>query len=124
MSSLSSKLVNRLKYRSREIFSYILNYVKKPKRSSSVRVVIFAQGRTGSTLLENLLCSTGYFRQNGELLNTSRGEVLFPLQFVNEISKWKPQENFIFHVKIYQLTRDRKRPLDPAFFLETLYKDG
>lgn len=124
MSSLSNKLVSRLKNRSRETFSYTLNYIKKSKPSPSIRVVIFAQGRTGSTLLENLLCSTDHFRQNGELLNTSPSEVLFPVQFVNGISKWRPQENFIFHVKIYQLTRDRKRPIDPAFFLETLYKDG
>lgn len=124
MSSLSSKFVNQLKHRSQEAFSYILNYSKKLKPSGSVRVVIFAQGRTGSTLLESLLCSTGHFRQNGELLDTSQGEVFFPLQFINGISKWKSEENFIFHLKIYQLVRDRKRPLDPTFFLETLYQDG
>ena len=123
MSSLSGKLVDRLKYSSREALSYILNHAKS-KPSDSVRAVIFAQGRTGSTLLESLLCSTGHFRQNGELLGTSQGEVWFPLQFINGLSKWKSPENFIFHLKIYHLTRDRKRPLDPAFFLETLYKDG
>ena len=92
--------------------------------SNSVRVVIFAQGRTGSTLLESLLGSTGHFRPHGELLNTSKGEVLFPLQFLGGLSKWKSQRNFIFHAKITQLTKDRKHPIDPALFLSTLYQNG
>ena len=119
-----NKLKNKLIYCGREVASYILNYSKNP--SNSVRVVIFAQGRTGSTLLESLLCSTGHFQKNGELLDRTQGqsEVLFPIQFVCGLSKWKLKKNFIFHVKIYQLTKDRKRPIDPAYFLETLYQNG
>ncbi|MGB3294581.1 MAG: hypothetical protein WBB01_16475 [Phormidesmis sp.] len=85
--------------------------------------MIFAQGRTGSTLLENLLCSTGYFSENGEVLNTIYGEIAFPLSFISGLSKRYPS-NFIFHVKTYQLTQDRKKPIDPGTFLETLYADG
>jgi hypothetical protein len=98
----------------------------KPKPSNQVRAVIFAQGRTGSTLLENLLCSTGHFRNNGELLNTDNGrnEIIFPAKYIRGLSKWERDSNFIFHVKIYQLTRDRKKPVDPTSFLRALNYDG
>ena len=112
----------RLKHRSREVISY-LNYIR-PLPSNSLRVVIFAQARTGSTLLESLLCSTGHFCQNGELLNTTKGEIWFPLTFLDGLSKWKSGNNFIFHVKINHLTQDRKRPVDPTLFLQTLADDG
>ena len=113
----------QLMHRSMEAISYLLNYTRTMP-SNSVRVVIFAQGRTGSTLLESLLCSTGHFRPHGELLDTLKGEVLFPIKFLNGLSKWKPKNNFIFHVKITQLIKDRKHPVDPTLFLETLSKDG
>ena len=110
-------------HRCMEAIAYLLNYIRSTP-SNQLRVVIFAQSRTGSTLLESLLCSTGYFRQNGELLNTSKGEIRFPLTFLYGLLKWQPKNNFIFHVKITQLTKDRKHPVDPAFFLKTLYQDG
>ena len=113
----------RLVHLSMEATSYFLNYIR-PMPTNSVRVVIFAQGRTGSTLLESLLCSTGHFSQNGELLDTSKGEVLFPITFLRGLSKWRPKKNFISHVKITHLIKKRKRPVDPALFLETLYKNG
>lgn len=125
MTHLFSKLTNTLRYRGREAASYLLNYTKSAS-SDSVKVIIFAQGRTGSTLLESLLCSTGHFSKNGELFDKTQGqsEVLFPIQFVRGLSKWKSTENFIFHTKIYQLTQNRKRPIEPNFFLEKLYLDG
>ena len=46
------------------------------------------------------------------------------MAFILGLSKWPPGRNFIFHVKSYQLTRDRKRPLKMKTFLETLYKQG
>jgi len=123
MTSFLKKVKRRIKHRYREGLSYI-SYFIKPTPSGPVRLVIFGQGRTGSTLLESLLCSTGYFRPNGELFNISRGEILYPLQYVRGLSKLTANENLIFHVKVYQLTRDRKRPIDPAKFLNALYGDG
>jgi|GEM_PF-644286 len=114
------KIINRY----REGVSYLYNYIFPSIPSGPVRLVIFGQGRTGSTLLENLICSTGYFRPNGELFNTDRGEILYPIQFIHGLLKRSAKKNFIFHVKIYQLTHDRKRPIDPAVFLETLYAEG
>jgi hypothetical protein len=123
MSLLLDKSRKQLKHRSHEAIAYLFNYIKLAPLDQ-VRVVIFGQGRTGSTLLENLLCSSGHFRQNGELLNTSKGEILFPTDFIRGLSKWKSKDNFIFHVKIYQLTRDRRRPIDPSLFIHTLYSEG
>ncbi|MDJ0617986.1 MAG: hypothetical protein QNJ63_14785 [Calothrix sp. MO_192.B10] len=123
MSSLIKKGKSWLKLRYQEGINYFVNFIK-PIPSDQVRLLIFGQGRTGSTLLESLLCSTGYFRRNGELLNTSKGEILYPLQYIRGLSKRKAHENFIFHVKIYQLTQDRKHPIDPAVFLNALYEDG
>ena len=120
---LLRRLVIRVIHHSIEAISYLLNYIK-PTPSNQLRVVIFAQGRTGSTLLESLLKSTGYFRSYEELFNIEKGEILFPLTFLYGLLKWQPKNNFIFHVKIYQLTKKRKHPVDPALFIETLYKDG
>ena len=75
-------------------------------------------------MLENLLCSTGYFRENGELLNTDKGEILFPIRYIRGLSKRRAAENLIFHVKVYQLTKNRKRPIDPSEFLRALSDDG
>jgi LPS sulfotransferase NodH len=123
MRLLLGKYKKWLRYRYQAGISYCLNFIK-PVSSDQVRLVIFAQGRTGSTLLESLICSTGFFRENRELLSPDNGEFLYPLQYISGLSKRRVPENFIFHVKIYHLTRNRKRPIDPAMFLEELYKDG
>lgn len=88
------------------------------------RLIIFGQGRSGSTVLEDLICSTGYFGENGELLGTERGEIPDPIQYIRRLATHRATENIIFHVKVYQLTRDRKQPIDPAEFLNALYGDG
>jgi LPS sulfotransferase NodH len=101
--------------------AYYLNAVP----SNQVRVVIFAQGRTGSTLLEDLLCSSGYFSANGELLSKANSpfqrKLVSPMRYISGLSKLGPQ-NFIFHVKIIHLINDQK--LDPNHFLKTLSSDG
>lgn len=78
-------------------------YHTRSKQPNQCRVVIFAQGRTGSTLLESLLVSTGHFEKQGELLNESRGKPLFPEKYILGKAK-RTKTNFIFHVKIYQLS--------------------
>ena len=74
--------------------------------------------------MEDLICSTGYFGENGELLGTERGEIPDPIQYIRRLATHRATENIIFHVKVYQLTRDRKQPIDPAEFLNALYGDG
>ncbi len=117
------KLKTSLLHYRREILAYLFDLAKHTP-NDQVRAVIFAQGRTGSTLLEDLIFSTGCFHKCGELLRTREGEVLFPMRFVRGMSKRNFDRHFIFHVKIYHFTRDRNRPVDPALFLETLYREG
>ena len=107
-----------------EAWLYLSNLVR-PLRQDQVRVIIFGQGRTGSTVLESLICSTGHFEENGEVLNVQRyGQLSYPVQYVLGLAKWRSRVNFIFHVKIYQLTRNRRKPVDPGLFLRTLSKNG
>jgi LPS sulfotransferase NodH len=121
--SLSRIDRTRLEHRAQELASYRDNFLKAIP-SGQVRLLIFGQGRTGSTLLESLLASTGHFRKSGELLNVSKGEILFPNAYTRGMSKRASDENFLFHLKIYHLTRDRRRPVDPTKFLNSLDKGG
>lgn len=83
-------------------------------------VVIFAQGRTGSTLLEDLLSSTKYFQKYGEVLNCQyQEEVEAPVAYINHLSS-KCSKQFLCHIKIYHLTEDRRTPLDPVKVLQEL----
>jgi LPS sulfotransferase NodH len=49
---------------------------------------------------------------------------MYPLSYIRGLSKMRSSDNFICHVKINQLTRNRKHPIDPAKFLNALYNDG
>lgn len=93
-------------------------YHTQSEKPHQCRVVIFAQGRTGSTLLESLLVSTGYFEKQGELLNESRGKPLFPEKYILGKAK-RTNTNFIFHVKVYQLSFLAPRT-NPTGFLNRL----
>lgn len=73
--------------------------------------------------MENLLSSTGHFTEHGELFNTEHGEILFPNKFIEGLSKGIGS-GFIFHVKVYQMTMDRKHPIHPDSFIGYLYKNG
>ena len=75
-------------------------------------------------MLESLLSSTGHFRRNGELLNPAYGEIWSPIRYTRGMSARMPDENFMFHLKIYHLTRDRRRPVEPGAFLNSLHEDG
>ena len=123
VTKIAKKAKNYIYFNCKEAKSYFYNFIK-PIYPNQVRLLIFGQGRSGSTLLENLICSTGYFSEEGELLNTAKGEIRNPILYIRGLSKERAPEPFIFHVKIYQLTRDRKHPIDPAIFLNELYNDG
>ncbi|WP_147303656.1 sulfotransferase [Rhodohalobacter sp. SW132] len=110
-------------YLRREWIAYYCKLFKQDSLEQH-RVVIFGQGRTGSTLLEDLIFKTGHFQKHGELFHKSRGQILFPLPFIRGLARRRPEENFIFHVKIYQLVNDRRRPEDTARFLKALYASG
>ena len=112
-----------LAFRAREAGLYATGALKRPARGQ-VRAIIFAQGRTGSTLLENLLASTGHFAAQGEILSCDAHEVKAPLAYVRAAAKRTAPRNVACHVKVYHLTRDRRRPVDPARFLRALHAEG
>ena len=93
-------------------------------QNKKIRLLIFAQGRTGSTLLESLLCSTGYFSKQGEILGIYHHVLFGPLDFVNGYAKLKKGDNFLFHAKIYQLITPDQVYKDPEKFVHTLYRKG
>ena len=66
-----------------------------------VRFVIFAQGRTGSTLLTSTLNSHPRITCQDEILGQPRA---FPMRFVENAARASNDRCFGFHVKIYQLT--------------------
>lgn len=93
-----------------------------------VRTLIFAQGRTGSTLLEQLLCATGQFRGYGELLGQVGSAAYLPMRFIDGHARLASRRHFVCHVKLYHLTRDRlqrgRAAIDPAHFLQELSARG
>jgi len=111
-----------IKYRSLELFSYLNSFLRGSFRGK--KVIIFAQGRTGSALLETLISSTGYFNWTGEILSTKFIELISPYRFLVGKVRSSKSENFIFHLKIYHLTNDRKKPINPKNFLQKLDRSG
>jgi LPS sulfotransferase NodH len=97
-------------------------------RSKAVRALIFAQGRSGTTLLENLLCSSGHFTRNGEVLKPSQHKVYFPRAYVEGLARKNPQANYVCHVKPYHLDKDRQeyglRPVAMEPFVNALSRSG
>lgn len=77
-----------------------------PLREEQVRAVIIAQGRSGSTVFEDILCSSGHFTGHGELL---RKKVLFPQKFVVGFAN-ACEGNFICHVKMVGHQSHQKNP--------------
>ncbi len=87
MKLLLRNIINLLSQRSQEGINFFWDFLK-PTPSDQIHLLIFCQGRTGSTLLESLLASTGYFCAHGELFNIPRkGKVLCPAGHVRGLSK-------------------------------------
>lgn len=122
------KIVERRSLRTigRDWRAYLLVLLRRKPRN--VRVVIFGQGRSGSTLLEDLLCSTGHFTRHGEILGKGARRVRFPTAFLKGSARRRRNENFICHVKPDHLRGDRERagalPVDIKLFLQSIIADG
>lgn len=83
------------------------------------RFIVFAQGRTGSTLLGHLLTCAPGLRCDGEMLAY---EVRAPVTYMNGRSRMARVATYGFKVKIYQLT-DRQH-VDPRSFLRDMSYKG
>lgn len=84
------------------------------------RFVIFAQGRTGSSLLTRTLNEHSEITCRDEILGRPR---LLPIRFVNNTSRMAKTIAFGYHTKIYQLT-ERQRVSDVGKFLRGQYAQG
>jgi len=95
------------------------------------KFVIFSQGRTGSTLLVDLLNNHPDIQCDDEILNVQlSGKRIFPILFVKAKANLNKKKVYGFKVKIYQLNNlnlmkshpDQNK--DPKKFLINLYKSG
>jgi LPS sulfotransferase NodH len=118
------KLRSNLVLRKREALAYVADLFRSPPGTETKKILIFAQGRSGTTLFESLMCSTGYFTGYHEVLNTVTREVMWPTKYVRGLGRQTGKENIIIHVKPEHLGRARKRPVDAESFLKALHKDG
>jgi LPS sulfotransferase NodH len=86
------------------------------------RFVIFGDGRAGSTLLVNLLNSSGLVHCDGEIFNTST-PVFFPRLYIRARASRCQASAYGFKLLNYQL-QDRQKVKDVAGFLTDLHKSG
>ena len=84
------------------------------------RFVIFAQGRSGSTLMTSLLDSHPEIRCHDELLQRPR---LAPLRYIDQVARTASASHHGFHLKIYQL-KWNQRGQDPHAFMDALESRG
>jgi len=114
-------LITNFKLLIREFVLYIFYFFKSV--SSKKKVVIFAQGRTGSSLLENLIANSSEISRNGEILaklhSPFKRRILSPIKFVEGLSRYRSKD-IIFHVKIYHLLDEQDQ--DPVKFFQRLIR--
>ncbi|MFD0977934.1 hypothetical protein [Salinimicrobium gaetbulicola] len=91
--------------------------------NSSQNLIIYSQGRSGSTLLNNLLKSTGYFDSYNEILDHDKKQVAFPYRYINGYSKIA-KNNFLFNLKIQNLNSALRKGDTPNKFLSKLSQKG
>lgn len=101
-----------------------LHDILRRQRPGSKHILIYAQGRSGTTLLESLLVSTGHFTGMGEPLHGYTREVWAPIRYGRGLGRGAGGRNLVAHVKGSQLVRERQRPVDPGRFLRALHEDG
>ncbi|WP_353930089.1 hypothetical protein WJM97_17570 [Okeanomitos corallinicola TIOX110] len=118
MNLKNSKITNILSRRKNEFNIYLDSLLNSYKADD--KFVIFSQGRTGSTLLCDLLNSHPKLHCDREILYD---HVFFPNSYINGKSKNSSKSIYGFKVKIYQLTQVQKIK-DPKYFLENLHKNN
>lgn len=92
----------------------------RPPRPDPGRFLVFAQGRTGSTLLVDLLNASPLVRCDEEILAR---RVTAPGLWVGAHRRRHPDHVYGFKVKIYQLTEDQ-RIADPGGWLRVMAGRG
>jgi len=96
-------------------------YLSRAKGRPDIRFCIFAQGRTGSSLLRSLINGHPDLQCRGEVLGPDA--VLFPVRYVERLARHTPRPAFGFKVKVYQLTHHQGIS-DPNGFMKALVRRG
>lgn len=86
-------------------FVYSMGMLRKKKIMTSNKFVIFAQGRTGSTLLASLLNSHPEVFCDGEILDHKK---FFPMDFIRGRCAISNARVYGFKLKIYHIREDQK----------------
>ncbi|NND94307.1 MAG: hypothetical protein HKN45_05535 [Flavobacteriales bacterium] len=88
--------------------------------NENINLMIFAQGRTGSTLLESLISSNHEFHPLHEVIskaNTAwKRRLKDPNKYIEGLSKINADKNIVCHVKINHLIGHQK--VDPSKFIK------
>lgn len=109
--------LSRLIKGARQELKFSLNHrYSEPRR----KFMIFAQGRTGSTLLTSTLDRHPNIHCDDEILIVPRA---FPRRFIESAARQNPAEAYGFHVKITQL-HAWQRIHDIGGFLRDMEEDG
>ncbi|MGH2541828.1 MAG: hypothetical protein ACRDIB_03465, partial [Ardenticatenaceae bacterium] len=103
----------------RELYGYARFPLRKTEWPE-VKFVIFAQGRSGSTLLRTLLDSHPMIQCDSEILFF---KMAFPGAFISSQAALSKRPMYGFKVKIYQLTQDQDIR-DPKQFMLDLSTQG
>lgn len=99
-----------------QLYSY-LNLLRGARRAPRRRFILFTQGRSGSTLLEQLLNNHPSIRCDTEILNrTFFGRVVVPRAFIEGRARCMRSEAYGFKLHLTHLTDDQDIR-DPGRFL-------
>ncbi|TLU65771.1 sulfotransferase [Thalassotalea litorea] len=101
---------------------YLASYLRKPK-PDACKFVIFAQGRTGSTVLVDLINSHPDVFCYGEILASSVvRNVSKPVRYARGLTAFTKTDAVGFKVKVYQLQKAHQQ--DPGKVLQEFVNQG
>lgn len=113
------KLVNQQKKLIKELSNYG-GYLWKQSQLPEKKFVIFGRGRSGSTLLVELLDSHPQIHCDNEILHD---RVLFPRLYIDSCASRYQSQVYGFKFLSYQI-KDVQRISQPKKFLLQLYQSG
>lgn len=114
-----SQIIASAKFKSKEIVTYLRPWFKNSAMPAT-KFVIFAQARTGSTLLGDLLRSHPKIYCDGELFQD--GKLLYPYRYIIGRVAKRTQPVYGFQLKICQFVLIQR--VDAPAFLSRLHQEG
>ncbi|QDO99977.1 hypothetical protein [Thalassotalea sp. PS06] len=122
LNNLGLSIFRKMPKRMRIWGIYLASYLRKPK-PNACKFVIFAQGRTGSTVLVDLINSHPDIFCYGEILaSTVVRNVSDPVRYARGLTAFTKTDAVGFKVKVYQLEKAHKQ--DPGKVLKDFTGQG